>query len=180
MQKLILAAILLAGAAFGQNCSMGAPLNSTACTQILTYDGSNNLLYACRARSIQPSNSILSISAGSNANPVSLTVTGHGFNTNQLPLVTISGGTGNWAAVNGTWTATITGANTLTVPVNSTSFGAVTGTLILTTYAPRTTQSVWSVMKLVYDGSNNLVNVFYPGGSTSERNTCSAGPSQYQ
>jgi hypothetical protein len=35
-------------------------------------------------------------------------------------------------------------------------------------------------MKLVYDGSNNLVNVFYPGGSTSERNTCSTAPTSYQ
>jgi len=180
MLKLLITAALLATASFAQNCSMAAPMNSTACTQIMAYDGSNNLTYACRARSVQPSPSVLSISAGSNASPVSLTITGHGFNTNQLPLVTISGGTGNWAAVNGTWTATITGANTLTIPVNSGAFGAVTGTLILTTYAPRTTQSVWSVAKYSYDGSNNLTNVFYVGGSTSERNTCSGAPTSYQ
>jgi hypothetical protein len=133
----------------------------------------------CQAKSQQSSPVRLSPSAASNANPVSFTATAHGFDTNSLPLVTISGGTGNWAAVNGTWTATITGANTFTIPVNSTTFGAVSGTLLVTTYAPLTNVAVWSVKKFVYDGSNNLIWSGWVGGVPSERTTCTA-PAQYQ
>lgn len=163
----------------GQQCQINGPLNSTACTQILAYDGSNNLLYICRARSIQPNRTRLSITAASNASPVSLTITAHGFNTNQKPTVTISGGTGSWVAVNGTFTATITGANTLTIPVDSTAFGALAGTVVLDTYAPIASQAVWAMAKFTYDGSNNLTGMFFPGGASSERNVCSA-PAQYQ
>jgi len=172
-------AVFLALSAFGQNCQVGSPPNATACTMLFTYDASSNLLYYCKARSIQPTAARMSISAASNASPVSLTSTGHGFSTQYQPLVTISGGTGNWTAINGTFTATITGANTLTIPVDSTSFGALAGTIVLTTYAPLTTQSVWSVAKFVYSGTN-MTGAFTIAGSTGERNTCSTAPGQFQ
>lgn len=177
--KTLLILALLAFPAFGQNCQVGSSTPGVACTSLFTYDGSDNLLYMCKARAIQPRAAVMSVSAASNASPVSLTSAGHGFSTQFLPLVTISGGTGNWAAINGTWTATITGANTLTIPVDSTAFGALAGTIVLTTYAPLTTQSVWSVMKFVYSGTN-MTGSFTIAGSTGERNTCSGAPSQYQ
>lgn len=80
----------------------------------------------------------------------------------------------------GTWTATIIDANTFSIPVNSVSLGALAGTVIATTTAPRTTQAVWSVQKHVYDGSNNRIWSGFVGGSPSERNTCSAAPTQAQ
>jgi hypothetical protein len=177
--KRMIVAILLCASVHGQNCQALSPPNATACTQLFTYDGSNNLLYACKARSIQPYNSRLSISAASNANPVVFTSTGHGFSTLQLPLVTISGGTGNWTAVNGTFTATVIDANTFSIAVNSTSFGALAGTVVFDTTAPRTTQSIWSVVKFTYTGTN-MTGAFYIGGSPAERNTCSGAPAQYQ
>jgi len=67
-----------------------------------------------------------SITAGTNANPVSLTATAHG--RSGTVTVSLNGFTGSWAALNGEWTATVTGSNTFTVPVNSTGFGAMTGT----------------------------------------------------
>ena len=179
LTKCLTLAVLFAAASFGQQCAIGGPSNSAACTKLFTYDGSNNLLYVCAARSIQPTASRISISAASNASTVSLTSASHGFSTSQLPIVTISGGTGNWTAINGTFTATITGANTLTIPVDSTSLGALAGTVVLDTFAPRTTQSIWSVAKMVYSGTN-LIGYFLVGGSTSERNTCSTSPTQYQ
>lgn len=174
-----LIAAFLSVAAYGQQCQINSPQNSTACTTLMTYDGSNNLLYMCKARASLPVTQVLSISAASNASPVSLTSAGHGFDSTQLPIVTISGGTGNWTSINGTFTATITGANTFTIPVNSTAFGALAGTITFTTTAPRTTQPVWSVAKFVYSGSD-MTAMFFVGGSSAERNTCTGAPSQYQ
>lgn len=75
------------------------------------------------------SNSPVAISAASQADPVSMT-------TASSPatgtLVTIGGGTGNWVAVNGMWVLTKTAGTTFTIPVVSTAFGAVTGTLTYT------------------------------------------------
>jgi hypothetical protein len=70
--------------------------------------------------------SSVTITAASNANPVSLTSNSHGLSTGDG--ITISGGTGNWTAINGSWTVTVTGVNTFTIPVDSTAFGALTGT----------------------------------------------------
>lgn len=72
--------------------------------------------------------STITISAATNANPVVFTANAHGLSTGDG--ITISGGTGNWAAVNGSWTITVTGANTFSIPVDSTTFGAITGTLV--------------------------------------------------
>lgn len=69
-----------------------------------------------------------SISAVSNASTVSATSTAHGLLTGNT--ITISGGTGNWTALNGTWTITKTGDNTFTVPLNSTDLGAKAGTIV--------------------------------------------------
>lgn len=65
------------------------------------------------------------ITVASNANPVSLTSAAHGLATGQV--VTITGATGAWAAINGTFTVTVTGVNTFTIPVDSTAFGVLAG-----------------------------------------------------
>lgn len=130
------------------------------------YTGTN-LVYVCYAKSVLPTSFSVAISAGTNANPVVFTSTGHGFNSNSRPKVTVSGGTGNWTAVNGTFTATITSANAFSIPVDSTAFGAVTGTLVYTTTAPRTNQSVWAVKEFSYDGSNNIIWAGWLNGSSA-------------
>jgi len=168
--------------AFAQNCQIGSPSTkpATGCQGVYGYSGTN-LVYICQARSVQPTASTMTVASASNANPVVFTISGgHGFDLSSLPIVTISGGTGNWTAVNGTRTATIINSTTFSVPVNSTSLGALAGTVIVSTYAPLTTQSVWSVMKLVYDGSNSMIWSGFVGGSPAERNTCSSAPSQAQ
>lgn len=123
---------------------------------IYGYTGTN-LVYVCYAHSVLGTSFPVSISAASNANPVSLTSASHGFNASSRPKVTISGATLTWTPVNGTFTATITGANTFTIPVDSSAFGALTGTVVFTTTAPRTNQSVWAVKEFSYDGSSNLI-----------------------
>lgn len=152
----------------------------TGYQMILTYSGSN-LLYLCKANSIQPTSPSISITSVSNAAAAVITVSGgHGFNTSALPLVTISGGTGNWTPLNASLTATVINSTTFSVPIDSSGFGVVTGTLVYTTRAPRTTSSVWSVQKFVYDGSDNMIWSGWVGGTPSYTTTCSSAPAQYQ
>lgn len=67
----------------------------------------------------------VAITAASNANPVVLTANGHGLSTNNY--ITISGATSGWAPINGTWPITFLSSNTFSIPVDSTSFGALSG-----------------------------------------------------
>jgi hypothetical protein len=57
--------------------------------------------------------------------------------------------------------------------VNSTSFSTVTGTLVYTTFAPRTNQPVWSVLLYSYDGSGDLIFSAWLGGNATFNNLCS-------
>jgi hypothetical protein len=120
-----------------------------------------NLIYHCKAASRQDTQTLPTISAATNANPVVLTITAHAFDyqalTTSTPTITITGGTGSWAGINGTWTFTPTGANTGTIPVDSTAFGALAGTFVVTSRAPRTTALKWSIIHYAYDASNNLI-----------------------
>ncbi len=180
--KTLLILALLALPAFGQNCQIGSTSGNppTGCQRILGYSGTN-LIYMCQARSVQPQASKMTVASASTANPVVFTISGgHGFDLSSLPIVTLTGGTGNWTAVNITATATIINSTTFSIPVNSTSFGSLAGTVVVSTNSPLTTSSVWSVMKLVYDGSDNLIWTGFVGGSPGERNTCSAAPAQAQ
>lgn len=182
MKTLVVVCLLFTLAAFAQDAPLVNPVDGppggTALQHYYAYSGSY-LTYSCAAASRQSISESIAITAASNASAASLTSTAHGLNSYATPLVTISGGTGAWAAVNGTWTATITGANTFTIPVASTGFSTLTGTLVFTTQAPRLSRPVWAVEMFIYDGSNNLVTSGWVGGSTAFTNVCSA-PTQYQ
>lgn len=65
------------------------------------------------------------ITAATNANPTVLTHTAHGLTTGQS--VTITGATGAWAAINGTWLIERVDANSFQIDVDSTAFGALAG-----------------------------------------------------
>lgn len=120
-----------------------------------------NLTYRCKAASRQDAQTLPTISAATNANPTVLTITAHKLDYQSLltssPVITITGGTGAWAAINSTFVATPTGANTVSIPVDATGFGALAGTFVVTTSAPRTTLKKWSIIRYAYDASNNLI-----------------------
>ena len=99
------------------------------CVYSGTYSGddSHRHFYAYTS----PVGNSITITAATNANPVSLTSVGHGQMTGTV--VVISGATGNWTPINGTFTITVTGADTFTIPVNSTTFGALTGSPVAAT-----------------------------------------------
>lgn len=138
--------------------------------RIYGYSGSN-LVYICKARAVSNSraSTSISITAATNANPVVLTSVGHGFHANSRPSITISGGTGNWTAINGTFAATILSADTFSIAVNSTSIGALAGTIKFTTTAPRTTVAEWEVEVFAYDGSGNMIWGGYLNGRSSSQ-----------
>ena len=70
------------------------------------------------------------VASATNANPVVLTVTGgHQFPTSSTFNLTFVGATGNWTPLNGVQTITVLSATTFSVPINSTSFGSLTGSL---------------------------------------------------
>lgn len=140
-------------------------------TSIYDYAGGSTLIYSGLARSLQPAQTI-AISSVTTANPASFTSSAnHGLPTGAT--ITISGATGNWAAMNGTWTVTNTGATTFTIPVNSTAFtGSFNGTV--QTNCPQTTRAIWSISKNFYNGSSQITNTMWAvdpnsqaGGTTS-------------
>lgn len=62
--------------------------------------------------------------------------------------VIISGLTGNWTPLNGSHVVTVTDSDSLTIAVDSTLFGAVTGTAVVETYAPLTINPVWAIERI--------------------------------
>lgn len=156
--KTFVIAVLCAIAALGQD---GAPVNVSQGSpdvgyQTIAYNVAGLTSYVCSGKSNRTST--VTVSAASNANPVSFTST-HQFGdwTNLgatvTPTIKITGGTGSWTAIIGTWTATPTSATTFTIPVDSTAFGALAGTLVVTTMSPRLNVAQWSIFKIMYDSS---------------------------
>lgn len=86
------------------------------------------------------------LTAATNANPVQFTAISNGLDpginngvsgiSSVGPQITISGGTGAWTAINGTWPTTKIDADHFTIPVNTSGLGAVSGTLIATGAPP--------------------------------------------
>lgn len=176
MIRSILAALSLACVCFAQSSVVQEELPPAVGVQLLlTYSG-GNLSYLCRARSIVSSRESrsVSISAATNANPAVFTVPSpHGFDATMKPKIKITGATGNWAVLNRSWTALITSTTTFTLvdetgtPVDSTSYGALTGTLILRTQAPRTIIGEWAVKRFFYDAGGNMISSAWENGSPS-------------
>jgi hypothetical protein len=137
-------------------------------TTILDYGGGSNLVYRGWALSAQGRHATLSpVASFTAATPGVMTFTvAHGLNYDTTdskataqPSVAISGGTGNWAAVNGIWIfqPTSTTAGTLASVVgglltqlDTSTFGALAGTLTVNTLSPRTSDPVWSIQTFVY------------------------------
>lgn len=189
----LLLIVIFAMSAWAQQA---APVNQVAtapplATQmVLVYTGSS-LTYQCITRSIQPQARSVTVSAGTNASPVVFTATAHGFDYQSLatttPAIRITGATAGWAGINGVWVATPTSANAFSIAVDTSAFGTFVGqTITVTTYAPSLAAKIWSIMKLVYDASSNLIwtgwgsetggagSTNLPGGATSANLACSS------
>lgn len=123
----------------------------------------------------------VSISSATNANPVVFTTaTNHYLTSGQR--ITISGATGSWVPVNGSFVVTVISATTFSIPVDSSGFGALTGTLIITgsmgmqagTYSivitPERTQTLGynnpSVKATVTIVANSFITITFPAMDT--------------
>jgi hypothetical protein len=123
-------------------------------SMVFGYSGTD-LTYICYARSVATTgyraSTFVSISGVSKATAAVVTSAAHGFPAGSRPSVTISGATGTgWTAINAAFTATVTGVDTFTIPVNSTGFGTLGGTVVFKTTAPRTVMPEWKIKKFVY------------------------------
>lgn len=71
------------------------------------------------------------ISAATNANPVEMTCSAvHDLTTGDI--IQITGFTGSWTPCNGTFTVTVTSTTKFTIAVDSTAFGAISGSPVFT------------------------------------------------
>lgn len=177
MKRLVitLLSVLPIWAQTGQPVRVSDDPSASAVQKVYVVSGSSTVAI-CTALSQDPSrvNNVVAISAVSKANPAVVTSTGHGFDTNSRPQVRISGATGTgWTGINDTWTATVIDANTFSIPIDSTGFGTLGGTVTFTTTAPRKTVSEWSVQKIAYDGSGNAIWSGWLAGATAYRQKCS-------
>lgn len=194
--KIILALLAFASALLAQE---GAPMRISLAPvpqalTVITHYTNSNPDYICTALSTQDIKPI-TVSAVSNANTGVMTATAHGFyfatGVTQKIVAFISGLTGNWTPLNGLHVLTPTSANALSTDVNTTTFGAVTGTILVQTRAPASTAKIWAVEVLVYDSNNNPTIVGWPvpttgstlgslqGGQTSFAFAC-AMPAAFQ
>lgn len=194
--------VLTVAVLFGQSDSPNVTLSPgppvIGYTTILHYSGTT-VDYTCTARSTQEIVKTVTISTVSNANPGSMTATSHGFyyasGVTQKILVFISGATGGWAPINGLHILTPTSANALALDVDTTAYGAWgSQVVVVSTRAPKATDTVWTVKSFVYDGSGNLTITAnavrkapgngttiqdLSGGSTQRQFACAA-PASYQ
>jgi hypothetical protein len=146
---------------------------------VLGYSGTS-LVYTCESQSNDAvvtgrrSHTQVPISAVSKATAAVITSTGHGLPISSRPQITISGATGTgWTAINGNFTATVIDADTFSIPVDSSAFGTLGGTVVFLTTAPRLTVAEWSVKRLVYDASSNLIWSGWQSGTRAYNQKCS-------
>lgn len=167
----LFALLFVAGLAFGQ----------PATQKVYTMSG-GNLIAVCEAMSTVTNGAraatSVAISGVTKAAAAVVTSAGHGFAISSRPTVTITGATGTgWTGINAAWTATVIDVDTFSIPIDSTGFGVLAGTVVFKTTAPRSTMPEWSVMRLAYDVGNNLIWSGYLNGTAAMNQKCSEGSS---
>ena len=94
----------------------------------------------------------ISVSSVTNASVAVITLSApHGITVGLTNAVVISGAAGLWQPINGNWVATAISATTLSIPLNTTSFGALTGTVTLVV------AGVWDAVRPVKISTMNLL-----------------------
>lgn len=135
-----------------------------AYTQLIDYDGGASPVYIGLAVSRRTQSQLLVVTSMSKAAVAVVTITAHGLYTGNT--VVISNASNDWAAVNGIQIVTSTGANTFTIPINSTGFsGSFDG--IIQTYSPQTSKPIWAIQKLFYSGAN-VIRMAWAQGQAGE------------
>ena len=179
MKKLIIAA-LLAYPIFAQQ--QGTPVTVTAYprdspTTVFFYDGSGNTIAICYAKGSAPNgisagyNFSLSVTGGGLTSIVVATNVGtvttaaaHGLQVNEK--VTVAGST--TSALNATYIIqTVPSPTTFTITTSGVGNATYNnGPLTISGQAPLTTAPIWSIQKLNYNGSSQLISTQWVNGNT--------------
>jgi len=180
MRNIVCLAVLLAPLLHGQtqvNQTSGPP--PMAYVLQAFYDGSGNLIYACKARqflqtatTVQRSDSSLtSIVVATNVGTVT---TASAHNLWIGARVTVSGST--TAALNGTYkVATVPSSTTYTIATSGVADATYNNAaMVLSTNNPLLSQAVWAIQANVYDGSNRLTGSYWANSAVGETLACSA------
>ena len=177
MLRRIAGAILLCAAmAWGQN--VGTPVNQVDAppvdpyAHLYFYDGSNNLIYECRALQNQTNNNLP-------GNPGYFSIA-----LSSLTNITVSGGTATinfpatsylWvgaqvvvagsatSALNGTYKILTVSGTTATFTTGAGNATYTDTNLSVSTLAPQVNQAVWAIHAFVYSGTL-LQNSYWAGG----------------
>lgn len=130
---------------------------------IIQYIVSGNAEYLCWAAPQQPTAQALpTISSATKANPCVLTITAHKLPVGSRANITISGVTGTgWTALNTTLVATYVDANSVSVAVDSSGFGTLGGTIVVSTTYPTTDRACWQIKHFSYDAAANQIHSGY-------------------
>lgn len=153
----------------------GFPTSISQSTRFFDYSGTD-MIYVCYARSLAPNNTnpgynfslsvtgttLTSVVVATNVGTVT-TVSAHGLRVAQK--VVISGST--TSALNGTYyVQSVTGSTTFTITTSGVMDGTYNnGALTLSGAVPLLTGAIWSIEKLSYDGSHNLTDIQWAGGT---------------
>lgn len=171
--------LAFATAAICQDVRISDEPAKPAFSEVFVPNGSNQTIAICYAKSVVTTGTRVTtkvpISAISKASPAVVTSVGHGIHASARPSVTISGATGTgWVTgINGTFVGTYIDADTFSVPVDSSGFGTLAGTVVFTTTGPRTTVAEWAIQKLTYDVSGNVIGKNWLYGSSDFVARCS-------
>lgn len=192
MKKLITLFLLVAVCALAQSGAPvdvnGFPTSISQPTKVLAYDGSGNLIFICYARSAAPNTQ----NPGYN---FSLSVTGTGL-TSIVVLTNVGTVTtaaahglqiGNKVTVSGSTTSALNSVYFVQTVPSTTTFTITTagvanatynnGAMTLSGQAPLLTGGIWSVERLTYNGSNQLVAVQWANGAPGAYNNVCANRS---
>ena len=184
--SLAVAWYIAAGALSGQVPTPTVNGNPNGATQSLYfYTGGGDVEYVCEANSTTALTQLPTVSGGTAANPVVLTSTAHGIHYTSTEVmnavVYISGGTGDWAGINGAQRVTPTSANAFSIAVNGSGYAAFgSQALTVSTRAPRVTLPVWRVQRRQYSAAGKLSTIGWAVSTTAaDANNLAGGNSGF-
>ncbi len=145
---------------FSQEVTVSDESTPTPITSLFYRDGSNNTQYVCKALANQPTyqwnwtavtggGTISTISVSSNVATITFSAA-HGLSSGNRIIL----GLATTASLSGSYVSTVTSTTALTIPTSGVADGSYTAitdaNLVITTTAPRTNASVWSIYQLYY------------------------------
>ena len=147
--------------------------NPNGATQTLFfYTGGGDLEYICEANSTAALTQLPTATGGTAANPIVITSTAHGIHYTATEVmnavVYISGGTGDWAGINGAHRVTPTSANAFSIAVNGGAYAAFgSQSLTISSRSPRVTLPIWRVKRFQYSATGVLSTIAWSVSTTA-------------